>query len=205
MKDRGTINFRHLYQFWIVAHEGSLVGAGRRLGLSHSTISAQLHALEAQLGGPLLLRQPRGVRLTPLGETVQAFFRLGAELQEAAAASRGHGGRLVVGTVPRTLLLHVMRPGPVRAPTGPPAGDLRQPAGRLRGPHRRAPARGAARPHPHPGRGRPPASTVIAESRIALYGTRRLADRHRRGFPASLGGAPLLLPLGRRDGGDGWS
>jgi LysR family transcriptional activator of nhaA len=199
--DPGALNFRHLYQFWIVAREGSLVGAGRRLGLSHSTISSQLRALEDQLDGRLLLRRPRGVRLTPLGETVQAYcneiFRLGAELQEAAAGSQARGGRLVVGTVPsvpRTLLLDVLRP----ALAGSPPVRLQLACGSLPGIcddliggrlHAalldRLPTRAVdAQLHPR----------VVAESRIALYGARRLADRHRRGFPASLAGAPVLLP-----------
>lgn len=201
MTDPGTLNFRHLYQFWIVAREGSLVGAGRQLGLSHSTISSQLRALETQLGGRLLLRRPRGVRLTPLGETVQAYcneiFRLGAELQDAAAGSQARAGRLVVGTVPsvpRTLLLDVLRP----ALSGSPPGRLHLACGSLQGIcddliggrlHAALLDRIPTRPvdaqlHPR----------VIAESRISFYGARRLADRHRKGFPASLGGAPVLLP-----------
>ena len=60
MKNLGMVNFRHLYQFWVVAREGSLVGASRRLGLSHSTISVQLQMLEQALGGKLMLRRPRG-------------------------------------------------------------------------------------------------------------------------------------------------
>ena len=92
-REGGSVNFRHLRLFWVVAREGSLVGASRRLGLSHSTISVQLQLLEKALGGKLLLRRPRGVRLTPLGETIQGYcneiFRLGSEISEVAASRRG--------------------------------------------------------------------------------------------------------------------
>jgi LysR family transcriptional activator of nhaA len=203
MTDLGTLNFRHLYQFWVVAQEGSIVGGGRRLGLGHSTISTQLRALEAQLGGRLLLRLPRGVRLTPLGETVQAYcneiFRLGTELQQAAAGRRGNSGRLVLGTVPsvpRDLLLETLRPA--LAGTGNPPGGLQVVcaalpslcdeliSGRLHAALTdRIPARTIdAQLHPR----------AVAESRVAFYGTRRLADRFRKGFPSSLAGAPVLLP-----------
>ncbi len=201
VKDLGALNFRHLYQFWIVAQAGSLVAGGRRLGLGHSTLSAQLKALEASLGGRLLLRRPRGVRLTPLGETVHAYcneiFRLGAELQEAATRRTGRHGPLVVGTlpsVPRRLVLEALKPAlageaPDRLQLT--CGSLATICddligGRL---HAALTDRIPTRPvdaqlHPR----------VVAEARVAFYGTRRLAERCRRGFPESLAGMPVLLP-----------
>ena len=203
MTDLRQLNFRHLYQFWVVAREGSLVGGGRRLGLSHSTLSTQLQALEASLGGRLLLRRPRGVRLTPLGETVQAYcndiFRLGAELQEAASRKAGRSGRLVVGTlpsVPRTLVLDALRPalgGDTPGRLLIVCSNLQSVCDDLIGGRLHAaltdriPTRAVdAQLHPR----------VLADVRIAFYGTRRLADRCRRQFPASLAGAPVLLPAG---------
>lgn len=94
-------NYHHLYHFWIVAQEGSLAGASRRLGVRHSTLSAQLQALEKSIGSRLLLRRPRGVRLTPQGEIVRGYcdqiFRLGTEMLEATAGQQA--GRLRAGMV----------------------------------------------------------------------------------------------------------
>ena len=80
-------NFRHLQHFWVVAQEGSLLGASRKLGVCHSTLSTQLRSLESSLGAQLFTRRPRGVRLTAQGEIVRNYcdeiFRLGTELLDA--------------------------------------------------------------------------------------------------------------------------
>lgn len=207
-----NLNYHHLYHFWIVAQEGSLVGASRRLGIRHSTLSTQLRALEEALGASLLLRRPRGVRLTPRGETVLGYcdqiFRLGAELVEATATPAS--GRLRVGmpaSVPRSLLYDALRHAldrqqPTRLEVL--VGDIdtlarELLAGRL---HLvmsdRLPSKLVATPlHSH----------LIGESRVGLYGTRRLAERYKPGFPDSLEGAPLLMPLpgnALRDGLASW-
>jgi DNA-binding transcriptional LysR family regulator len=44
--------------------EGSFTTAAARLHVSQPGLSHQIQALEQQLGGPLLERLPRGVRLT---------------------------------------------------------------------------------------------------------------------------------------------
>jgi len=201
MKDLRTLNFHHLYQFWIVAREGSLVAASRQLGVTHSTISVQLQALEAALGGKLVLRRPRGVRLTPLGETIQGYcneiFRLGTEITEVASSRKGRAGRLRVGmlpSVPRTLLYEALRPA--LAPEAGMrihviAGDLASVcneliSGRL---HVAVSDRLPMRPidsQLH--------SRVLAETRIGFFATRRLADRYRDRYPQSLHGAPILMP-----------
>ncbi|CAG0942535.1 Transcriptional activator protein NhaR [Gammaproteobacteria bacterium] len=195
------LNYRHLHHFWIVAQEGSLAGASRRLGVQHSTLSSQLRSLEAALGGRLLLRRPRGVRLTPRGEVVRGYcdqiFRLGGELLEAAQAQAPAPGRLYLGMLPsvsRSLLHETLRP-PLSAEAatrlevavgdaGTLCGELI--AGRLHAVITdRLPLRAAHGDiHAH----------LIGQSRIGLYGTRRLAERYRPGYPDSLDGAPLLLP-----------
>src|SRR6187402_221987 len=54
-----SINYNHLLYFWHVAREGGLVQAGRVLRLSHPTLSAQIHALEDQLGEKLFVKSGR--------------------------------------------------------------------------------------------------------------------------------------------------
>jgi len=53
------VNLNHLLYFWGVAREGSITAASRRLGLTHPTVSGQVHALERALGHKLLARRVR--------------------------------------------------------------------------------------------------------------------------------------------------
>lgn len=210
----GSLNYRHLYQFWVVAQEGSLVAAGRRLGIGHSTISTQLKALEGALGGRLLLRRPRGVRLTPLGELVRSYgddiFRLGGELAEVAREHQGRTTRLRVGMlpcIPRALLYDALRPAMAQQRGCPleitvadlPALSSALITGRM---HLaivdRLPARtDHARLH----------GQVLSRSRVGLYGTPKLVRQYASRFPQSLDGAPMLLPAtgtALRDGLNAW-
>ncbi|MBT0670397.1 LysR family transcriptional regulator [Novosphingobium profundi] len=58
--------------FLAIARARSLSGAARELGLSQSTMSRRLTALEERSGARLLLKTPSGYTLTPLGESVLA-------------------------------------------------------------------------------------------------------------------------------------
>lgn len=81
------LNYNHLYYFWVVAREGSVIGAAKVLFLTPQTVTGQLRALERTLGGRLFAPAGRGIALTELGHTVfgyaQEIFRLGSELQAA--------------------------------------------------------------------------------------------------------------------------
>lgn len=83
------LNYNHLYYFWIVAREGSVIGAAKALFLTPQTVTGQLRALERTLGGRLFAPAGRGIALTELGRTVfgyaQEIFRLGSEMQAAVA------------------------------------------------------------------------------------------------------------------------
>lgn len=57
--------------FLAVLEEGSLSGAGRRLGLSHPTVRSRLEGLEAALGTSLFTRSVRGLTPTDLAETLR--------------------------------------------------------------------------------------------------------------------------------------
>jgi DNA-binding transcriptional LysR family regulator len=58
---------RRVLTFRVVAHEGSFSRAARVLALSQPSVSAQVAALETQLGTRLLDRGAGGLRLTPAG------------------------------------------------------------------------------------------------------------------------------------------
>jgi LysR family transcriptional activator of nhaA len=58
-----ALNFHHLRYFWVVAHEGSVTRAARRLGVAVQTISVQIALLEQRWASALLV--PQGRRLVP--------------------------------------------------------------------------------------------------------------------------------------------
>jgi len=73
------VNLRQLEYFVVIAREGSFTRASERLLIAQPSLSQQIRALEAELGGSLLERLPRGVRLTMAGQNF---------LPEAQAAIR---------------------------------------------------------------------------------------------------------------------
>ena len=67
-----------------VAREGSLVGAGKSLGINHSTVGRQLTRAEQQLGSRLFDRLSTGLHPTPIGETAIEFAeRIEQEVESA--------------------------------------------------------------------------------------------------------------------------
>lgn len=64
------LNYNHLYYFWHVYKQGSVVGAAQALHLTPQTITGQLKALENTLQGKLFKRQGRGLAPSELGELV---------------------------------------------------------------------------------------------------------------------------------------
>jgi LysR family transcriptional activator of nhaA len=77
-----TLNYHHLLHFWVVAREGGLAAAGRRLRLSQSTLSTQLRQLEEQMGQALFDRSQRRLALSEAGRTA---FRYADEIFGSAA------------------------------------------------------------------------------------------------------------------------
>ena len=64
------INYNHLYYFWHVYKQGSVVGAAEALYLTPQTITGQIKALEERLQGKLFKRKGRGIEPSELGELV---------------------------------------------------------------------------------------------------------------------------------------
>src|SRR6267378_6844074 len=62
------MNLRQLHYVVVIADEGSFTRAAARLLVAQPSLSQQIKALEQELGGPLLERLPKGVRLTAAGK-----------------------------------------------------------------------------------------------------------------------------------------
>jgi DNA-binding transcriptional LysR family regulator len=76
--------------FVSAVEEGSLAGAGRRLGRSPAAVSRAIAFLEAHVGTELLHRTTRALKLSEAGERyVAACRRVLAELEEADIAAGG--------------------------------------------------------------------------------------------------------------------
>jgi len=70
--------------------EGSLAGAGRRLGRSPAAVSRAIAFLEAHVGAELLHRTTRALKLSEAGERyVAACRRVLIDLEEADIAAGG--------------------------------------------------------------------------------------------------------------------
>ncbi|MFJ9284838.1 LysR family transcriptional regulator [Kitasatospora aureofaciens] len=83
-----TPTLRQLEYLAAVADTGSFTRAAEQLHVTQPALSHQIRALETALGGPLLERLPRSVRLTPTGRAVLPHARAalaGADRLQAVA------------------------------------------------------------------------------------------------------------------------
>ncbi|VWC58582.1 LysR substrate-binding domain-containing protein [Burkholderia lata] len=80
-----------LHTFVAIADVRSFTGAGRRLNLSQSAVSAQIVRLEEQVGRTLLVRNTRSVALTEHGEMLLGYARAMLNLSEEARTRLGTG------------------------------------------------------------------------------------------------------------------
>lgn len=84
------LNSDDLRVFLAIIRTGSTVGAARRLGIDHSTVSRRLAALEDQLGVRLFDRSPRGLAPTEdAGSLIAHAERVEKELIAAAMSITG--------------------------------------------------------------------------------------------------------------------
>ncbi len=196
------LNYHHLHYFWMAAREGSVTKASAALRLAQPTISAQIRQLEEGLGAKLFQRHGRSLVLTDTGRLVFQFadeiFGIGRELVETVNGS--HAGRarpLTVGVanaVPKLVVSRLLgpllrRPDPIRVVCREENTEhlLAQLATHsldvvitdaVAPPHVRVKV----------------FSHVLGESGTTFFAPAALAARLRRRFPASLEGAPMVLP-----------
>lgn len=197
------LNYHHLLYFWMVVREGSIAQASKQLLLAQPTITGQIRALENALGEKLFTRSGRNLVLTEVGRLVYRYaneiFSLGRELTGVLKGRpAGRPVRLVVGVsdgLPKVIAYRLLQPAlalpePVQIVchedrperllaelaafgldlilTDAPVG----PSVRVRA-----------------------FSHLLGSSGTSFFGTSALAARYRKKFPASLDGAPFLLPL----------
>jgi LysR family transcriptional activator of nhaA len=200
MKTTG-INFRHLYFFWVVAKEGGITRAATRLGLAIQTISTQLAQLEQSVGKSLFMQQGRKLVLTEAGRLALGYadqiFLLGEQMTEALGEADSARTRLSVGisdSLPKLTAFRLLEatmhlPNPVRLVCYEDQFDALLADLAL---HKldvvltdRAVRSGTTlRVFSH----------MVFESGTIVVGAAALAAVYGQGFPASLDGAPFLLP-----------
>ena len=197
------LNYHHLFYFWMAAREGSIAQASRQLLLAQPTITGQIRALENALGEKLFTRSGRSLVLTDVGRLVYRYaseiFSLGRELTDVLKGRpAGRPVRLVVGVsdvlaklivyrllepalaLPESvqIICYEDRPERLLAELSTFGLDLiltDAPIGQL--------VRVRAFSH------------LLGSCGVSFFGTASVAAKYRRNFPASLDGAPFLLPL----------
>lgn len=195
------LNYNHLFYFWVVAREGSISGATKKLNLTQPTISAQLRQLEESLAEKLFEKSGRGLVLTEAGRVALRYadeiFALGRELRDTLRdRPTGRPVRVTIGiadVVPKPIAYRVLRPafsasGEVEMVCREaPADTLLL----LLAQHEvdlvitDAPASGASlRSY----------NQLLGESGTTFFAAPALAAAAKKHFPRSLDGAPLLLP-----------
>jgi LysR family transcriptional activator of nhaA len=81
------LNYHHLHYFWVIAKEGGVTPACKRLRLSQPTLSGQLRQFEEAIGKPLFERKSKKLVLNETGQLVfdyaDSIFKTGRELIDA--------------------------------------------------------------------------------------------------------------------------
>jgi len=195
------INYHHLFYFSVIAREGGIAPAARKLRLTHSTLSVQIRALEEHFGTALFERRGKRLVLTPFGADAASYaadiFRLGQELDDMARG-RGEPGRNVlrigfVAGFPKTFAHRLL--GPVLEDERC-VVQIRQDSieallgllvtGRLHAV--------LTNEVPNPPSGTRLHTHALGEVDILLYARGSLARKARRAFPSSLSEVPFTLP-----------
>ncbi len=79
------LNYNHLYYFYVVATEGTITKASKRLNLTPQTISGQITNFETQIGVNLFERKGKTLSLSEMGLVIYSYaeeiFQLGDEVR----------------------------------------------------------------------------------------------------------------------------
>ena len=199
------LNYHHLYYFWLVAREGSISRAAEHLHLAHPTISKQIQQLETSFGSDLFDRVGRNLVLTEFGQTVfryaEEIFSVGRELQDAIK------GRPSVRRLQFTVGMPDVMPKLIAHELLKPAFELPEDVHVVchEGRHDEMIAELAVHRLDIVLSDAPVSPTVhvrafnhlLGECGLTFFATPDLANKYRRKFPASLTGAPLLVPTER--------
>jgi LysR family transcriptional activator of nhaA len=197
------LNYHHLLYFWMVAKHGSITRASAELRLAHPTISGQIHQLEQVLGEKLFVRSGRNLALTDSGRIAFRYadeiFALGQEFQDTLKGrATGQPLRLVVGVsdvIAKSIVHQILEP----------AFELRDKVRVICREARSADAfMGDLAMHAidvvladapaGPGTPVRTFSHPLGECGSSFFAAPELARTHRKSFPRSLDGAPVILP-----------
>jgi LysR family transcriptional activator of nhaA len=196
-----AFNYRHLYYFWVVAKEGGMSHAAARLDMAVQTVSAQVRELERDLGCQLLKPAGRGLVLTEAGvvalQQAEHVFQLGEALPELVrSAAQVKSVRLTVGIadgLPKLVVQRLLQPvlGTVDLRLVCHEGEMADLLADL-AIHRLdvvlsdhpAPFNPHLKVHNH----------SLGASGMGWYASPHWWAAARKGFPASLGKVPVLLP-----------
>lgn len=196
------LNYKHLRYFWTVARVGTIAEAGRLLNLAPHSISAQLATFEAAMGVSLFRRAGRRLVLTEAGERIlghaEEIFALGDQIVDVVrddSLRRSLPFRIgIPDAMPKSLIyrliepaLHVERPGRLvcrEAPLTELLAELAVHRLDLVIADRPVPPEISVRGY----------STLLGESTLTVFAAPALATRLTERFPATLHGAPFLLP-----------
>lgn len=118
---------RFLESFLVVSDVGSISEAARRLRLTPAAIAQRIHALEVELGHPLLTRSGRTVRPTSAGASIVEHARQILRDTRRLAAIAGAdqpSGDLRLGAIP-SAVVGILPPGLKRMTQTHPGIDVR--------------------------------------------------------------------------------
>lgn len=198
------LNYNHLYYFWVVSTTGSIAKAARSLHVTPQTISGQLRTLEARVGSPLFHRSAAKLALSETGQLVHSYvdpmFTLGWELGEVLKKRAPRrlsplsvGVATGVGkSIASRMLGSVLAFSPsarVRCRETPKETLMAALLAReldLAVTDAAVPSSDAVRIH----------SYLVGQCGTTFLCATPLAERYRPRFPASLDGAPFMMPAG---------
>ena len=196
------LNFTHLRSFWMTAKAGSLRAASERWHVSQPALSEQIKLLEEALGIPVFRKQSGRLVLTEAGRRAYDYadqiFTLGEELTSSLHSTPAERMLTVsigvADSLPKLLAWSLVRPAlhidqPVRL-------NLRE--GKTTSLLEELVAYridAVLCDEPAPSHLPVPVfSQPLASSGITFLALPTLARRWRKNFPASLAGAPLVMP-----------
>ncbi|WP_373974710.1 LysR family transcriptional regulator [Chitinibacter sp. SCUT-21] len=197
------LNFKHLHYFWVVAKEGGISAAARKLDITAQTISGQVSLLEQDIGQSLFVQVGRNLQLTEAGRTMLHYadqiFMLGKELKQAMERGDSQRARLNIGIVdmiPKSNALQLLSPLLQTSPNTIKLvcqvdGELNELLAKLT--LHQFDLILADRPLLN-AEALQLRSQPLATAPVMLQGTPELVAQYQAHFPHSLNGAPLLLP-----------
>jgi len=184
-----------------IERAGGVSAAAKALNIAPQTVSGQVQVLEQRLGYQLLERVGRGVRLTDAGRLVleygEEMLTQGEDLLQALESTDSRGpARFAVGIgelVPKLVVRRILQPM-MEMPQVPLLVCREDSEDVLMDElvARRLDALILSSAAP-PDLGLE--NTLLAKSDVSAYGATELAQKYRPGFPQSLQGAPMLLPV----------